>query len=1148
MKKIWIKGNSIFLLIITLFSISNYSIYGIGNILSVKADTTNQVLPSEKKTIPNSELDKKLDSTQQWINKFSDNIEQAGVTLISVKSENKTKVKFTSTKKLDKGYSAIIESVFGTTDKNADFKISLVNNNKLVATQVYSGTVTKSGESVQFTYKNSKTGKMETVNMSPGRSSNAAGLVLGFELASSGFELTGVAAAMAGALPAVLIIGGAALVVGAGYYAYSSSLTKGNYLSAYSSRFNVSLNNIASIPTLFSGAIDIKDIDFGTLQMNIDSANLNLDKLQVDFSNLGIAPIDMPDMSIPTIDTTIDSVQIQKSLNEFSLSMKEFSKEMTSLSKEMTRMSNEVDKIFSNWEYSSASPTVTDINFNKATKIFKVTGTMPSISKIDIYINGILIKSNNTDKAGKFDISIDTSISKEDVTNISIDAIQQTNNAKKYISYSITGLMGLINFKIDKVGQISTDSITNKGLKNPVIVEEKSKLPTISNVNYNKETKQFNISGVMPSESTIDIYKNLTKVQTVNSDSSGKFDINISAESFDSITFDAIQKSTPTIKYTNNSIYGLLSSPTFTISQEGLIAANKTTNDLLAKKLPTIGEKSEPVFSKVSFDSETGILNLIGDIATESSIDIYQNNQKINTAMTDKSGHFDLSIKAIKGQNVKIKATQKSTDTTIYAYKDFGIFTYPNFSITDDGSISVSENLKNSIKSKVKIDKVSAEPVFTKTDYDSLNKIMHIVGDIASKASLNIYINGVLDKTINSDNKGHFDFELNIEKGSSVAISATQTDTSDYHYYRFWGAGAFLAPTFNVKSTGEITVNSDGIDKNNIKTPIKIETVSARATIGKIISDVNQKTLSIPIKMPTKSKVTIEKSGIIETKYTDDYGVLKLELSIDNTQDLDYTIKIIQTDTNDTIYKPETTEELNFKVSPDGTASTDSATSLLIGNQLPITKPSITPKSMITPIPNVNPIPVGKGVTVQGKTLPNSDVIIKNKGISYKGKAGNDGVFSIPIGEVGIEDILEIFSTAPKINNILYTQSDGIKVSPRGTKNETSDVKIEGIPTEILTNLPINVQEAYNGYTGVDWQGNYKGQAQGTRAGGTYDNESLKLPTISKTGEAITYKEYDINNKIEGQNRDAERLLKGSDGNIYYTNNHYDTFIRILLN
>jgi guanyl-specific ribonuclease Sa len=53
------------------------------------------------------------------------------------------------------------------------------------------------------------------------------------------------------------------------------------------------------------------------------------------------------------------------------------------------------------------------------------------------------------------------------------------------------------------------------------------------------------------------------------------------------------------------------------------------------------------------------------------------------------------------------------------------------------------------------------------------------------------------------------------------------------------------------------------------------------------------------------------------------------------------------------------------------------------------------------------------------------------------------------------------------------------------------------------------------------------------------------LPTTDAAGTQITYREYDVNPRQPGVSRGAERVVIGSDGSAYYTNNHYTTFTRI---
>lgn len=53
------------------------------------------------------------------------------------------------------------------------------------------------------------------------------------------------------------------------------------------------------------------------------------------------------------------------------------------------------------------------------------------------------------------------------------------------------------------------------------------------------------------------------------------------------------------------------------------------------------------------------------------------------------------------------------------------------------------------------------------------------------------------------------------------------------------------------------------------------------------------------------------------------------------------------------------------------------------------------------------------------------------------------------------------------------------------------------------------------------------------------------LPRFDDRGRPIRYREWDVNRKIAGRNRGAERIVTGSDGRVYYTRDHYATFLRI---
>jgi guanyl-specific ribonuclease Sa len=70
----------------------------------------------------------------------------------------------------------------------------------------------------------------------------------------------------------------------------------------------------------------------------------------------------------------------------------------------------------------------------------------------------------------------------------------------------------------------------------------------------------------------------------------------------------------------------------------------------------------------------------------------------------------------------------------------------------------------------------------------------------------------------------------------------------------------------------------------------------------------------------------------------------------------------------------------------------------------------------------------------------------------------------------------------------------------------------------------------------------------GTKGGGTFQNDGRGggdvLPKTDADGQAIKYREWDVNPPGPG-GRDAERIVKGSDGSPYYTPDHYKTFRKI---
>jgi guanyl-specific ribonuclease Sa len=55
----------------------------------------------------------------------------------------------------------------------------------------------------------------------------------------------------------------------------------------------------------------------------------------------------------------------------------------------------------------------------------------------------------------------------------------------------------------------------------------------------------------------------------------------------------------------------------------------------------------------------------------------------------------------------------------------------------------------------------------------------------------------------------------------------------------------------------------------------------------------------------------------------------------------------------------------------------------------------------------------------------------------------------------------------------------------------------------------------------------------------------MVLPRSDDRGRPIRYREWDVNRRVPGRNRGAERIVTGGDGRVYYTRDHYATFQRI---
>ncbi len=68
---------------------------------------------------------------------------------------------------------------------------------------------------------------------------------------------------------------------------------------------------------------------------------------------------------------------------------------------------------------------------------------------------------------------------------------------------------------------------------------------------------------------------------------------------------------------------------------------------------------------------------------------------------------------------------------------------------------------------------------------------------------------------------------------------------------------------------------------------------------------------------------------------------------------------------------------------------------------------------------------------------------------------------------------------------------------------------------------------------------------KGYVGGRKFTNREKRLPKTDENRQKIDYQEWDVNPKIKGVNRGAERLITGSDRSAYFTNDHYRTFTKL---
>lgn len=136
-------------------------------------------------------------------------------------------------------------------------------------------------------------------------------------------------------------------------------------------------------------------------------------------------------------------------------------------------------------------------------------------------------------------------------------------------------------------------------------------------------------------------------------------------------------------------------------------------------------------------------------------------------------------------------------------------------------------------------------------------------------------------------------------------------------------------------------------------------------------------------------------------------------------------------------------------------------------------------------------------------------------------------IFGIIIGLIlGLLIGKQIFEATPSSINTKASVAPSKSIPEENAK--TGNVQIPPKVYEVLKYIKAN-HHPMPGYVG----------------GTVFSNREKILPQDDSLGNPITYQEWDVNPKIQGQNRGTERIVTGSDQRSWYTNDHYQTFTEI---
>lgn len=154
-----------------------------------------------------------------------------------------------------------------------------------------------------------------------------------------------------------------------------------------------------------------------------------------------------------------------------------------------------------------------------------------------------------------------------------------------------------------------------------------------------------------------------------------------------------------------------------------------------------------------------------------------------------------------------------------------------------------------------------------------------------------------------------------------------------------------------------------------------------------------------------------------------------------------------------------------------------------------------------------------------------------------------------------VPDLADDFSDVTKKTADAADTVDDVSDPAKAVDDVTDAAKdaekvFQNVSLDDISKKSPEVADAYHGYEENGWQETLEGYPDGAKANAVFENRDDDLPLLDKSGAPNQYKEYYIwtSNTLQesGTYWGGKRFVRDSDGIVYYSDDHYETFVRIL--